>query len=359
MSGALEPSFATRDPSGMGALIEGAPAQIEAAVEHALRSPWRLPIASPQLLAAGGMGGSAMPAELTLGLESDRMPRPFLIVRDEHWPAAVGTSTLAVLSSYSGCTEETLSLYAQAKARGVPRVAITGGGALGQACDADQVVRFPLPAGMPPRAAVYASWVAWTYLLHALKWAPDPTPAWREGARLLGRRIQEWGLAVPESRNPAKRLARSLAGRFVFLYGGADRIGPVVTRWRHQLNENAKLPAHSATAPELDHNEIVGWERPGPLAGRSAALLFRDVEDAPDTALRLTLTGAYVERQGAAVTEVHEPEGLRLARMLSLVLLGDFVSYYLAMLADVDPTPIASIDAFKQRLKEEKEQRAR
>jgi glucose/mannose-6-phosphate isomerase len=201
--------------------------------------------------------------------------------------------------------------------------------------------------------------VAWTYLLHALKWAPDPTAAWREGTRLMSRRIQEWGLAVPEARNPAKRLARSLAGRFVLLYGGTDRVGPVVTRWRHQLNENAKLPAHSATAPELDHNEIVGWERPGPLAGRAAAIVFRDVEDAPDTALRLGLTGEYVERQGAPVTEVRETEGPRLARLLSLVLLGDFVSYYLAMLADVDPTPIASIDAFKQRLKEEKEQRAR
>jgi glucose/mannose-6-phosphate isomerase len=359
VSDALEPPFEDRDPSAMAALIEGAPAQIEEALARAAHSPWRLPVAAPDLIAVGAMGGSAMGAELAAGLEGDRLPRPFLIARDYRWPGCVGPASLAVLSSYSGSTEETLALYAEAGARGVPRVAISTGGALGAACDRDGVAWMRLPHGMPPRAALYASWVTWSLLLATLGWTPDPVPAWREAGRLLARRVREWGPRVPEASNPAKRLARALAGRLVFLYGGTARVAPVVTRWRHQLNENAKLPAHSATAPELNHNEIVGWERPGPLEGRAAAILLRDAEDAPEVALRLTLTGEYVERRGVPVTEVRETEGGRLARVASTILFGDFVSFYLAMLDGVDPTPIASIDAFKRRLDEERGARAR
>jgi glucose/mannose-6-phosphate isomerase len=359
VSGGLEPPFESRDPSGMAALIEGAPRQIDDAVARLAATPWRVPSSAPDLIAVGGMGGSAIAAELMHGLAADRLPRPMLVVRDYRWPACVTPASLAVLSSYSGSTEETLALYEQAKQRGIPRVAISTGGPLGRACDADGVVWTRLPGGMSPRAAVYASWVTWSFLLSAVGWIEDPEPEWREASILLQRRVREWGTTVPEERNPAKQMARALAGRFVFIYGGTERVGPVVTRLRHQINENAKLPAHSATAPELNHNEIVGWERPGPFEGLAAVLLVRDAEDASETVLRLTLTREFVEQRGARVTEIRETEGGRLARLASLVLFGDFVSFYLAMIGGVDPIPIASIDAFKRRLEQERASRAR
>src|SRR5262245_872515 len=124
----------------------------------------------------------------------------------------------------------------------------------------------------------------------------------------------------------------------------------MATRLRTQLNENAKLLAHSALVPELNHNEIVGWERAA--AGRASVLILRDREDAPEVAKRLTLTAEYAARQGAQVHEVSSGDGGRLARMASLVQWGDYLSFYLARLAGVDPTPIASIDEFKRRLAE-------
>jgi glucose/mannose-6-phosphate isomerase len=339
----------------MAARIAAAPEQIVQALSCREAAPLEPPVASPDLVAAGAMGGSAIAADLTAALHADRLPRPILRVRDYRWPACVTAASLAVLSSYSGATEETLALYREAGRRGVPRVAITTGGRLGEWCARDGVSWAKLPAGMPPRAALFASWVTWTHLLHGLGWIDDPAPAWREAAHRLAALNLEWGPSVPEPRNPAKRLARELEGRFVFIYCGSERLGPVATRVRNQLNENAKLLGHSAVVPELNHNEIVGWEQRGPLADRTAVLLLRDPEDPPEVAARLAITAEYVIAQGGQVSEIGGFAGERLARMASMVLFGDYLSLYLALLNGVDPTPIASIDAFKRRLKEREE----
>ena len=356
MSGAarvdsLLPPYGARDAGGMSARIVGQPEQIEQALARAAEHPWGLaPELRPTLLAVGALGGSAIAADLSAGLYGDRLPRPLLAVREYRWPACVTRESLTLLSSYSGETEETLALYREAGERGVPRVAMTTGGTLLAWCARDRVPCARLPAGSPPRAALFASWVGLTALLHALGWAEDPAAPWREAAAVLRARNAALGPEVPVEDNPAKRLALALRGRTVFVYAGSERVGPVATRVRQQLNENAKMLGHSATVPELNHNEIVGWERPVGDRGPVAVVLLRDVEDAPATRARLSLTGEYVARQGAAVHEVSSTGEGRLARMASLVQFGDYLSLYLALADGVDPTPIASIDEFKRRL---------
>jgi glucose/mannose-6-phosphate isomerase len=298
----------------------------------------------------GAMGGSAIAGDLTSGLYSDRLPRPLIVVREPHWPAFVTREAFALLASYSGNTEETLSLYAEAAHRGVPRAAMTTGGALAVACDRDGVPWAKLPAGSPPRAALFSSWVTLTFLLSALEWIDDPAADWREAVAVLRAGNDLLSPRVPEADNPAKRAARALARRFAFVYAGSERVGPVATRVRQQINENAKLLGHSAVVPELNHNEIVGWERPGAVSGSVALLLLRDAEDSQDTARRLTLTAEYAARQGATAHEVTSTGKSRLARLASLVQFGDYVSLYLALVGGVDPTPVTSIDEFKRRL---------
>jgi glucose/mannose-6-phosphate isomerase len=341
----------------MAARIEGIPDQIEDAVAGCAASPWNLPARFPSLLALGAMGGSAIAGDLTLGMYADRLPRPLIVVRDYHLPASVTREAFALLCSYSGNTEETLALYAEAAKRGVPRAAMTTGGALAVLCDRDQIPCHKLPAGSPPRAALFSIWVPLTALIHALEWCDDPMPDWREataGLRALRARI---GIDVPEARNPAKQLARRLAGRLVLIYSATERTAAVAVRMRQQLNENAKVLGHSATVPELNHNEIVGWERPGSLQRGASALFVRDAEDAPAVARRLELTMDYLRRQGAEVHVLESPPGGRLARLAAHVAFGDYLSLYLALALGVDPTPIASIDEFKRRLAESGAQR--
>ena len=209
-----------------------------------------------------------------------------------------------------------------------------------------------LPGGRSPRAALYQSWVALTRLLAGLGWIEDPSASWRAAARRLRERHRVLAPAAEEPANRAKQIARALQGRFVFVYAGSERLEAVATRVRNQLNENAKLLGHSAGVPELNHNEIVGWERPGALEDRAAVLILRDAEDTPEIAERLTLTAEFAARRGAWVGEWNEGEGDRLSRMVAMVHFGDYLSLYAALLAGVDPTPIASIVELKQRMAE-------
>ena len=352
----LDPPYGERDPGDMAGRIDGIPEQIEAALERMAASPWKHRD-RPAALAVGGMGGSAIAADLTFDLYADAMPFPLIVVRDYHWPKAVTRDALAVLCSYSGDTEETLSLYRDAGERGTARAAITTGGALARACERDGVPWAEVPAGSPPRAALFSTWVPLTFLVHAVGGCDDPAPDWRDAVTRLRALRERIGTQVPESVNPVKQMARRLAARHLYIYGGIPRTAAAATRFRQQINENAKLPAHSAVAPELNHNEIVAWERPDAFHHRLGVIVLRDVEDSPEVAIRLELTADYARRQGAEVQVFDSQPGGRLARLAAQVMVGDTLSLYLALARGVDPTPVASIDEFKRRLAEARPKR--
>lgn len=348
----LEPPYGDRDPRGMAPLVDALPEHVEEALARTDAAPWRLPVADPDLVAVGGMGGSAIAAELTGALWRDALPRPWLVVRDYRWPACVNPRSLAVLSSNSGNTEETLALETEARRRGVPAVALAGGGELAARAKAAGLHLQAVPSGMPPRAALFHAWVPVTRLAAALGWVADPAPAWREAAARMREARGRLGTAAPEAGNAAKQLARACLGRSLVLYSAAGPLEAVAVRWRQQLNENAKLPAHSAAVPELNHNEIVAWQSPGPSQRGSSVVVLRDREDPAEATRRLDLTAEYAARQGAAVHEVRSGGESRLARLASLVQFGDYFSLYLALLGGVDPVDITSIDEFKKRLAE-------
>jgi len=349
LSGLLDPPYAL-DSGGMIERIEELGYQIDEALARGAAEAWCVPAAPITLLAVGAMGGSAIAADLSSDVWIDRLPRPILTVRDYHWPACVARGTLAVLCSYSGNTEETLSLYREAGSRGVVRAAISSGGTLTHWCDRDRVAISSVPGGSPPRAALFGVWVALSGILRGLGWIEDPTLAWREASATLRERTARLGASLSEATNPLKQLARTLSGKQVFVYAGAARTGAVATRVRNQINENAKLLGHSALVPELNHNEIVGWEKSGPMSREPAVLLLRDREESPEVTRRLDLTGEMARSMGADVHEWHSVGEGRLARIASLVQFGDYLSFYLALLNGVDPTPVTSIDEFKRRL---------
>jgi glucose/mannose-6-phosphate isomerase len=348
----LAPPYGARDRGDMAGRIAAAPDQIERCLALCDETPWRPGIQEPDLLAIGGMGGSAIGADLVRDLYADRLPRPVLTVREVRWPACVTARSLALVSSYSGDTREALALYQRAAERGIPRLGLTTGGTLLEWCERDRVPCLRVPDLGPPRAALYQSWVALTRLLSNLGWVEDPVPSWRAAARRMRERNHVLGPESPEPANRAKQIARELEGRFVFIYAGSERLTAVTTRVRNQLNENAKLLGHSAGVPELDHNEIVGWERDATVSDRSGVLILRDAEDEREITEGLTLTAEFARRRGAKVVEVTEMEGDRLSRMAALVQFGDYLSLYSALLAGADPTPIESIAEFKRRMKE-------
>jgi len=337
------------DRSDMAALIAAWPEQVRAQQAALDERPWPRR-AAPSLLALGGMGGSAIAGDLVFALAAPRLPFPTAVVRDYRWPAAVAPGALAVLSSYSGGTEETLSLLGEAEARGVDLVGLTTGGPLGERLSARKAAWRGLPAGLPPRAALGYSVVSLARLLEALGDPGEGVEAWQEALEVLDQGTASLGPAAPEAGNPAKALARAVVGRAVVVHGAYGVTAAVARRWKGQVNENAKTPAFEAALPEMNHNEIVGWQALPHVHAHCAAVFLADPGDDPRVARRREVTADILEEEGIATHVVLARGKSPLARALSLVQMGDWTSYYLAVLAGVDPTPIAKIDRLKRAL---------
>jgi glucose/mannose-6-phosphate isomerase len=293
-----------------------------------------------------GMGGSAIGADLAGAVLLRRARHPLRTVRDYALDTWVSKDTLVVCASYSGNTEETLACYAQAKARDLPRVVITTGGKLGDLAGADGVPVIPLPAGMQPRAAVVYMLVSVLACAEACGAVRGIRSEIERAEAPLTRLARELGPAAP-AKSFAKALAVSLRGTVPVIYG-AGATSAVAVRWKAQLNENAGVHAFASTLPEADHNEICAWDSE-PLAPLSAVFLGDRLLDAR-LRRRMQLTAMSV-RSNASKIEFAEGRGATpLERVLSLVLIGDLVSVYLAVLKSADPTPVAAIERFKLAL---------
>ncbi len=340
------------DPSGMAAHIAEWPEQIRRQRASLEREPWPRGLSRPNVLCVGGMGGSAMAAELLRSLVEPRLPYPFLIVRDYRLPKTVGRDARLVLSSYSGNTEETLALHDEAQKRSVPCAGIASGGELVERLEAQKAPWNRLPAGLPPRAALGYSFVSLAHFLEALGDEGEGEAAWSEALDVLEATNRRSSPAVPESENPAKLLARSLAGKAVCVYAGPGMPAAAARRLKGQINENAKSLAFEQALPEMNHIEIVGWQALADLHPRFAAVFLRDEGEHPRVSLRMEITRELVSAEGVETHVVRSTGSSPLARLLSLVHFGDWVSLYLAVLGGQDPTPIVKIDRLKDAMKE-------
>jgi len=229
---------------------------------------------------------------------------------------------------------------------------VTTGGPLAERLAATRSPWKALPAGLPPRAAVGYSVVSLARLLEALGDPGEGEPAWEEALAVLEHGNDLYSPARPEADNPAKALARSAVGRAVCVYGAAGWPAAVARRVKGQINENAKTPAFELSLPEMNHNEIVGFGALSDLHPRLLAAFVLDRADAPRLAHRIDATRRLLEDEGVATLGLAPRGESALARLLSLVQLGDWWSYYLGVLAGVDPTPIVKIDRLKRALKE-------
>lgn len=341
--------MAAVDPQGMRHRIEGLPGDLIEAAGRAAGFADVLDGRRAGAVAVLGMGGSAIAGDLTAAATIDRRRVPLAVVRGYELPAWIDGDAWVVASSYSGNTEETLSAYAAAKARGLPAVAITTGGRLREQAEAHGDPVLALPPGYPPRAALGHSFAACAVLTAALAPGLEPraeADAIAEVGEALRPRAVEW--LAPDAGNPALAVAREAVAALPLVYAGHPVTTAAARRWRTQLNENAKLLAFTCEFPEHNHNEIVGFEA-GPSV--SPAIFYLETAwDAPRVRRRMEI----VRRQlaGRTVSQRRVEAGGRspLEAMLRLCLLGDCASFFASVIMGRDPTPVASIDALKSEL---------
>jgi glucose/mannose-6-phosphate isomerase len=293
-----------------------------------------------------GMGGSAVGGDLARGALSERLTRPLVTVRGYELPSWATPDSIVLCSSYSGNTEETLACYEAAGALGATRITATTGGQLAEAARSDGVPVSGLPAGLQPRAAVAYMLGSALEVAAFAGAAPGIRTEVDSACSFLVVLAKEWGPDGPED-GLAKRVAHALDGFSPCIYGAGPTV-PVAYRWKCQLNENAKVPAFSAELPEADHNEIVGWDGAASI-GRFLAIFLEDSDQHPRTRQRIELTAKLIGSDPQPL--LIESQGKNpLERVLSLVLLGDLVSIYLAVLRGVDPAPVEVIERLKAEL---------
>jgi glucose/mannose-6-phosphate isomerase len=330
-------------------------ADVLAIPDHLRDALWRVESAgelmeewdSPGGLIVAGMGGSAVGGALARAALGDHQSRQVAITRGYGLPPWATPETTVLLASYSGNTEETLACYDAAGFVGARRVVVTTGGRLAEQAREDGVPVIPVPGGLQPRSAVAYMTVAALEVAALCGCGPRMASEIDVAASHVEALAREWGPDGPDDALP-KEIARGIAGS-VPIVAGAGLTSPIAYRWKTQINENAKSPAFAHELPELDHNEIVGWEGVGDL-GPFSMVLLDDADLHPRVRHRIELTQWLVEPNAQRTFRLETRGRNAVERVFSLVLLGDLVSVYLAVLRGIDPAPVAVIERLKEEL---------
>jgi len=346
--------FKKLDTLNMLAEIDGLPDQLQQAWDLGATQPL------PQLddiraVVVSGMGGSAIGADLVANSVFSNIGVPVVVHRDYGLPAfAKGKQTLVVCSSHSGNTEETLSSFEAALKNECSVVVVSTGGELAKRAGEKNIPLWRFNHTGQPRAAVGFSFGLLLSLFARLNLIPDPSQEITEAVAAM-KELQEYLHAeVPAAKNPAKRYAGQLAGRWVTIIGSGALV-PVARRWKGQMNEVAKAGANFEALPEANHNMLAGTINPHEtLNTRTMTIFLRAPSDHPRNRLRSDLTRQIFMLAGMNADCVDGRGESKFAHIWTLILFGDYTAYYLAMAYGIDPTPVDALVNFKSAMAQEK-----
>ena len=298
-----------------------------------------------------GLGGSAIGGDIVRAYLSDRISMPIVVNRNYDVPAFVDKKTLVFACSYSGDTEETISAYSRIKKKGAKLIVITAGGRMKKLSDKDKVPCILIPAGIPPRTAIGYMVVIPLVILSRMKFIRKQDAALKETIDVLKYLKQNiLNPSVPAPLNVAKCIAEKLYNRFIIVYGADNFLGAVAARWRQELEENSKVLALAGVFPEMNHNEITGWEDVRHISKDFSVIFLRDKDEHPRVSRRIEISRDIIKRRAENIIEIASTGKSLLARTFSLIYTGTFVSFYLAILNNADPTPVNNVTYLKKQL---------
>jgi glucose/mannose-6-phosphate isomerase len=337
------------DTSTMYTLLTGFPAQVREAIAIGKAARLSLSVRRVRNIVVCGLGGSAIGGDLLRSYLADELAIPLLVNRHYTLPRFVGPDSLVIISSYSGNTEETNAAHREAMKRRAKILCISSNGVTEHLARKGRAPFISIPGGLPPRTALGYSFFPLLLTLTSLGFARNKAKEIRETLELLESRAALYAdPGAPDNR--ALRLAESLQHRLAVCYSSTERFDAVNTRWRGQIAENAKALAFGHVLPEMNHNELVGWKVLGDLMKDIQVFFLRDKDDHPRVGVRMEITAGIIRKYTPHVTEVWSEGTSLLARMFSLISLGDWMSFYLAILHREDPTPVLVIDHLKREL---------
>lgn len=337
------------DKNGMLSFCMDASKHYEKAAEIAKNTVIEYP--RPKTIIVSGMGGSAIGGELLKDWAWSKIGVPIEVCRDYNLPAYVKKSTLVFIVSYSGETEETLSTLLEAIKRNCMIICISSDGILAKFAEKMNLPILKAPTGIPPRAALPYLFIPMLVFMEKLNLASEVEDEISEAVSIMRKLCVENSPETPSKENFSKEMALGINGTVPVIYGFRF-YRSVAQRFKQQFNENSKIPARYEVFPELNHNEVVGWEEAGDIAKYFSAIIIRDENEDEEIRSRIEVTKENVLKDLAGIYEIWSKGESRLAKMLSTLLIGDFISVYLAILRGIDPTPVKTIDLIKRKLAE-------
>jgi len=304
---------------------------------------------NPKNIVVVGMGGSAIGGEILQDWLRDTLPIPIEVCRDYTLPAYVNKDTLVIVNSYSGNTEETLTAFLTAIHRKCTVIAVTSGDQLESFCKKLQIPHMITPKGLQPRVAIPYMFFPLPVLMKKMGIISNIETELEQAIQVLEKITKANAPDVPTKNNRAKQLAKELMETIPVVYG-FRQYSSIAHRLKTQFNENSKIPSRCEVFPELNHNETMGYEAPESLTKKMSIILIRDPQEPPEIRNRIETTTNLVFDRANKVLEITAEGKGKLAKMFSILCLGDFSSVYLAILQNKDPTPVNIIVRVKSEL---------
>lgn len=305
-------------------------------------------------IVVSGLGGSAIGGDILRTYAGRQAKIPVFVNRDYDIPEFVNEDTLFLAVSYSGNTEETLSAYKQACEKGADVIVISSGGKLSQLAEKAEKAVLKIPGGLVPRAATAYLFTPLVLSLEELGLLSDAKEDLEETVQVLKELRKKLHQDIDIEDNEARNCARAIKGHIPIIWGSSSCSEVAAMRWKAQINENAKSPAYFNVFPELNHNEIVGFEVPENLLMNLIIIMLKDEGDNPRIKKRMHITKQVIKDRVADIIEVESRGASFLARFYSLAYIGDYASVYLALEYGIDPTPVKIIDYLKEELAKNK-----
>lgn len=289
--------------------------------------------------AFAGVGGSAAPAELFIDyLKSYGFDKPVSVVREYTLPPLPKKSIVFVMS-YSGNTEEPISMLRDARRNNHEVVILASGGKLAETARIHTLPHVLLPQGLQPRQAIPYFFFTLLRIFESAKLIPDQTTYVDETIKALKKTTY---------REMAEELANQLVDKVPIVYA-TQRYQGVARKWKINFNETAKTPAFFNVFPELNHNEMISFtSKTAPFH----FILLRDEDEHQRNMKRFAITKKLLKREGYPVTEIVIKGTNYLTKLFCGLHIGDWVAYTLALKTGKDPTPVELVEEFKQLMNE-------
>ena len=296
-----------------------------------------------------GMGGSAIGGDVVYSLIKNEIKIPFVVNRGYDLPAWANSSTLIICSSYSGNTEETISILEEAKSLGAKVIGITTGGVLESLCKNYSFDFVNIPSGLQPRAALAFSFIPLLYILKKTSLINVEVRDWLESSvDLIKSKREEY--SQDKENNPVYQLANKLYNKLPIIYADSTSLETVAVRLKGQICENSKILAYHSIYPEMNHNEIVGWENNEEFFSNYYVLWLMDDEMNSRNKSRKNIISEILSDLNVSQQEIKVDGNSFKERFLLLIHYGDWLSYWCAILHNTDPSPVKNIQTLKDKL---------